>query len=480
MAQSQTQAEHPRHSHFNIGLIFFVVIFIYIVANLGAYLTRSHVSFVEVSSGQIVSSDSFTGLALRDEAVVNAGSSGYINYYVNDSEKSAKNGNVCIINTRSGDNDAPGETSLTLTDSDYSDIRELIKNFNTNFSDSRFDEAQTLDYQLSNVVNRVISRSNINYLSTHGQGAYSIMKAPAYGVVSYTIDGMENLSRRDIRSDLFSGAGSDKSQITAGSYIESGSPAYKIVKADNWEVILYPSEAQLELFKEHDTVNVTFTRDQINTTANVEVFENDGESFVSLSFSNYMVRYCNERYLDLEVVWESHKGYKIPLSSITSRDYYMVPAEYVVTNPESSEKGFYVRESDGSISFIKPNIYTKVDDLEKINYLNALKAAEADEELIAEAEAAVANSFRYLDVNDLEGGTVLVRPDTDEVCTVSTTAQLEGVYNINEGYADFRLIGHPYAYGDYCIIEDKAGVGITLYDHIVLDGSSVHEGQVIY
>ena len=35
-----------------------------------AYFTRNHISFCEVQQGSIVDSDSFTGLILRDEAVV--------------------------------------------------------------------------------------------------------------------------------------------------------------------------------------------------------------------------------------------------------------------------------------------------------------------------------------------------------------------------------------------------------------------------
>ena len=45
---------------------------------------RNHISFYEVQQGWIVDSDTFTGFILRNEAVVNTGQSGYINYFVND------------------------------------------------------------------------------------------------------------------------------------------------------------------------------------------------------------------------------------------------------------------------------------------------------------------------------------------------------------------------------------------------------------
>ena len=57
---------------------------------------------------------------------------------------------------------------------------------------------------------------------------------------------------------------------------------------------------------------------------------------------------------------------------------------------------------------------------------------------------------------------------------------LKGVYNINRGYALFRLINILYEYGDYCIISDKMSYGVTLYDHIILNGGDVKENQIIY
>ena len=60
------------------------------------------------------------------------------------------------------------------------------------------------------------------------------------------------------------------------------------------------------------------------------------------------------------------------------------------------------------------------------------------------------------------------------------TEALKGVYNINKGYAMFRLIDILYEYGDYCIVSDKTDYGVTLYDHIILNGSSVKENDIIY
>lgn len=79
---SNAKAGGRKHLKLNIGLIVFVGIFFIWLPMVSAIL-HGHISFCEVQQGSIVDSDSFTGLILRDEAVVSADSSGYLNYFVN-------------------------------------------------------------------------------------------------------------------------------------------------------------------------------------------------------------------------------------------------------------------------------------------------------------------------------------------------------------------------------------------------------------
>ena len=53
------------------------------------------------------------------------------------------------------------------------------------------------------------------------------------------------------------------------------------------------------------------------------------------------------------------------------------------------------------------------------------------------------------------------------------------VYNINKGYAVFKQINILTKNENYAIIETKTTYGISLYDHIALDGSKVKENQLV-
>ena len=439
-------------SRLNIGLIVFVVIFIYILSNFISYLTREHISIFEVEAGGIVDEDVFSGVVLRDEEVVRTAASGYISFYIADGEKAARNSNVCVItkaDSAEKNNSGLSNDTFALTRDDFARIREQIVDYNKKYSDSNYHEISTLDYHLRNILGQIISRTNITNLGRASSSSYEIMKAAESGLVSYSIDGMETLSETEINENSFQGGITDRKQITAGSFIKSDEPAYKIIHEDTWEIVISPSEEQIEKLKDLETVDVTIIRDNLTTSARIHTFENNGRTYVGLILNNYMIRYCNDRYLDVRLLWSSYSGYKIPASAITELYYYMITIEFLVSDEKSSQKGFYIESRNGPV-FIKPNIVMTTDD------------------------------FCYVDMNDIEEGSVVINTDSDASYKVSTTAALTGVYNINQGYTRFCLVKVLYQYGDYCIVDPEESSSLTIYDHIVLNGDGVTNGEFIY
>lgn len=445
---SNAKAGGRKHLKLNIGLIVFVGIFFYMVANGVAYFTRNHISFCEVQQGSIVDSDSFTGLILRDEAVVSADSSGYLNYFVNNGDMATKNGSVCMIEA-SGASNAKQDTASEFSESDYSSIREQVNSFKKKYSDADYSHVYDLEYQLNNIISRIVSRSNISSMSGDVSGKYSVMAADESGVISYTYDQMEEYTTDDLTPELLTSRSYEKTQLSAGMKVDKGSPVYKIIYSDKWQIVICPTAQQLKRLQDMKTVDLVLKRDNIKVSADINVFEKDGTSYVSFDLSNYMVRYCNDRYIDIEIVWNNYDGLKIPKSSVTSKNFYKIPIEYLQMTDGSDEKGFYIVSGEDT-EFIKPTVYSQDD------------------------------KYCYIDCADIREGTELKNPSSGETFTVGEVVALKGVYNINRGYALFRLINILYEYGDYCIISDKMSYGVTLYDHIILNGGDVKENQIIY
>ena len=80
----------------------------------------------------------------------------------------------------------------------------------------------------------------------------------------------------------------------------------------------------------------------------------------------------------------------------------------------------------------------------------------------------------------LKAGDYIVKADTNERYQIGATASLEGVYNINKGYAVFKQIDILSSNEEYYTVKKNMPYGLSVYDHIVLDASTVEEGQLIY
>ena len=80
---------YQRKTKYNIGVILFGIIFIYLVITILAYVTNKKVSVYEVREGSILKDNAYTGLVLRDEQIVKADSDGYVNYFVTEGSKAA-------------------------------------------------------------------------------------------------------------------------------------------------------------------------------------------------------------------------------------------------------------------------------------------------------------------------------------------------------------------------------------------------------
>ena len=78
------------------GLIFAIVI-IYIVCFIVMYLSKSKVQTYEVEAGSLTTNSSYTGIAVRSEAVYRSEYSGNINYYQRENTRIKGNDTVYTV-----------------------------------------------------------------------------------------------------------------------------------------------------------------------------------------------------------------------------------------------------------------------------------------------------------------------------------------------------------------------------------------------
>ena len=78
--------KYPK-THFNIGTIIFIMIFIYIIVVSFNYLKKEPLSIYEVTEKQMSDDNFVVGFAMRDETVYNADISGTVAFYNGKSKK---------------------------------------------------------------------------------------------------------------------------------------------------------------------------------------------------------------------------------------------------------------------------------------------------------------------------------------------------------------------------------------------------------
>ena len=81
---------------------------------------------------------------------------------------------------------------------------------------------------------------------------------------------------------------------------------------------------------------------------------------------------------------------------------------------------------------------------------------------------------------ELKKGDTLLCEDSNDTMALNEKGTLEGVYNINRGYAVFRQINILAESEEYYIVEENTSYGLTNYDHIALDGKGIKEDEVVF
>lgn len=443
----------------NAGMIVFFIIFIYLVITVIIAATRPQISITEVESGSITDNSSFTGLIIREEQVVNSPADGYMNYYINNGERTAKDERVCMIDTQGTYSGAASGEAVSFSPQDYSEIASIISLYSNNYSGSRFSDIYSFKYNLQNEVTEIISRQHITNAGTNSAALEQVI-APASGIVSYSYDGLEGLTADKVTADMFNYASYEKKQLTSSERISANSPAFRLTTNNVWSVVIKLSSEQAaslsQTLEENNTnVQVRFVKDDISTWATGRIFGSGDDLYAELKMTRYMIRYVADRYVDIELTTAQAEGLKIPSSAVIQKDFYKIPSEYLVTDEDSNEQGFYkttyTESGNAQTEFVKPTIYKQDDE------------------------------FCYVDLNEFTLGDYIgegTSPDTQY--RIGATESLSGVYNINQGYAVFRLVDVLYKNDDYYIVDTGTAYGIALYDHIVLNASAVTEDEIIY
>lgn len=453
--------KYPRVLNFNIGMLIFAGILIYVIICIVLYFNTKHIVGYEVKEGSLSSNNVYTGVALREESIVDSSYAGYVNYFATEGKRVAV-GNLVYTVDESGQLldqlKSSGSNELVLSDDDLSELRSQIVDFSSDFDPKDFSKVYDFRTSISGTVQKLANASILNNIQTLNDSGTSqsinYCNANDSGIVIYSTDGYETLSASDMTADLMDESKYKKTQLVNNNLVEEGDPVYKISTSEDWSVIIKTDADTAKSLCDLEYVQVRFLKNQDVSWAAVDSLQDkDGDTLVRLSFSNSMLTFATDRFLNIELITEQQTGLKIPNSSIVKKSFFIVPKEYITVG-SNGDKGVlrdtYAENGTETTEFVKTQIYNETD------------------------------TDYYLDDVTIRAGDVLIKPDSTEKFTVSSQDSLIGVYNINKGYADFKQINILYQNSDYSIVQSNTQYGLSVYDYIVLDTTTVNENDLIY
>lgn len=463
MSKNKKVVKYKKPFNINIGVVIFVIIFIYLIFNVYSYVTTVHISAYEVGQGTMAENNVYRGLVLREEKVYYSDYAGSLNHYVREASK-VKSGTLVYSVDENGEIAqmiAQAAQDVTSIDpEDLADIEETIFQFQTTYDPLDFLNVYTFKENVDSALNEALSLSALNSISEYAKNAAgSNTFHPVYsdqdGIVVYYTDGYETVTTDSFTPDMFDEASYERNSSRKALSVAAGDAAYKMVCSELWQLVIpVPPELADEL-ADDDTLRFRFLKDEKTAYASYTLMQRDGADYLVLQLANSMIRYARDRYLEVELLLQEETGLKIPNSAITTKEFYTVPAEYFMKGGDSDSDGLLVEriddKGDRKTEFVIPVIY----------YENGEKY--------------------YIDGEKISAGDRVLKPDSSSAYTVGTdTAMLKGVYNINKGYAIFKQIEILYQNEEYAIVRMGMTYGISLYDHIALDGTKIKENELIY
>lgn len=461
MSDGQKVVRMRRTRGWNVGVLIFVIIFLYVAFQMYGYLTKEVVAEYEVGQGTIATNHVFRALAVRDETVVYAGQSGYINYYMKNASKASVNDVVYSIDTTGEISKkiatAASDGSALGAEATAAVARELDQ-FCTTYDSNHFSSVEAFCVNLNSGLSQTLSTNALHGLqsmvaSAEEQNTFCQRKSDDTGIIVYYTDGYENVTVESFVPDLMNSTGYERKVLDVREQVSVGEAVYKRIGSEEWNLILAVSENMAKQLSEMRSVRIRFCKDDYALTVPFSVLKIQGDYFLNLTLQTAMIRYVNDRFIEVELVLSEEQGLKIPNTAITSKEFYTVPKAYFSVGGDSSSPGLLIQDKSGgggTVQLVTPTIYYEENDL------------------------------CYIDDESVQAGDVVIMSDSALTYTIGQdVASLTGVYNINKGYAVFKQIRVLSQNESYAIVEMGQPYGISLYDHIALEGSKLREDQLV-
>lgn len=445
----------------NIGTIIFCFIALYLTGFTIYYSRKTPISIYEVPEENLARDLSVTGVIVRDETLYYTPETGYVNYYLRAGSRVRKNAAVYSLDANRTVYDMLGGTGeISLTAQDITEVKRTISAFQDSYDASSFFSVYGLKEELTLKVSEISDNNLLDRMqemidSTGITNGFRFVNAERSGMVSYTSDSLDGLTVGTVNAATFSEESFTSASLRSGKQYMAGDPVYKLIGSDVWQIVCPVTMEQYMNLKDRTSLRFTVEKDGLTFRAPVEFTLHGSDYYMLVTMTRYIANYLEDRFLTLDIAVSEEKGLKIPKTAVTVKDFYLIPPQYFTVGGDSNDTGLYsvsysAQTGQPEYIFLPAEIYYQDDE------------------------------YAYVDKDDFTAMTTIYCPDTQETMPLAMTAQLEGVYQVNRGYALFRRIERIEENGEYVIVAKGTKGGISVYDHIALDANKAVDKSIIY
>ena len=385
---SKTKNRSAGFRHYRFIYLLIILIAAYVGVQAFSLLKKDNTAYVLAESGDLQNVEQYTGIAVREEQVIQSEGTGVVEYYYPSNRHLSKGALVCsLIDNEYGDLLEEKMESLyrqmmnEIDEEEYTeDFRKIdetlsgqIAEFALNHSSGNFAEVYRLKSNLQNTMEQrssllAISRNvRVNALLEE-QGVYRSqlesesvrVTLPAPGYICYTFDGYEGWTTDQIGSDFLDKYDGAYETISVNlQRIQEGRPLYRLITGSSWRIVFFAEEDRESRFGAGKEVSFYIdTRLVSGVVASSE--KTDQGLKVVIEMQEYLEDYTNRRLLSLRFVQPGLTGLKIPAECVREKEYYRLADNYLYKS--GNRTGVLVRGEKGDTFYAVDVAYEQTQD----------------------------------------------------------------------------------------------------------------------
>ena len=459
-SQSNIVKYKKKHQIHFIAIVFSLIL-VYLISQLYRWSSREYIRIFTVQTSQTLESvHQYRGVITRGETVYQTEENGYINYFVREGQKAGVGATVYTTDETGEFSRKLAETfsdGTALSDSTLINLKNILYQTSTQTDSGSFSDAYKEQQELkAAVTDSFLYTATGQLFSNQNLSSLSRVTADQSGYILFHSDSLDGLKAEDVTEASFDEKALKTEIYSGGESRSAGAFAYKLVPDDSFSITFEINEDDYQKYQGRKYLNIELISLGIRVNGSFSTrTTKDGTLLGTITLNKYGNYFLTGRYLDFWITQTDINGYKIPVTAVTSKDFLIIPRDFVTKGGTGQNTYGVYREVSGYSSreseFVPVSIYAETDE------------------------------YYYISGSGLSVGDYLIQEKTNTRYLLSTTAPLDGVYNINRGYCIFRQIEilDTTSDGNYYMVSTQTRFGLSAYDRIVLNADLVTENQII-